>query len=388
MAYALEEDPISQHDEEQLCGVCLKPFNDPRTLPCRHSFCKVCLEGVVKTRRDKAPRDRPIREIPCPNCRMTFVLDPNKQVADIPRNHFTCNTVRAMIPDREALIPCSHNCSQSFSVARCVNCEKFLCRECLTGHDNYRGNNGHSVLTIEELSKPENQTIRENKMYCNEHSSKKLKVYCETCDLLICEDCMDFKHVKQGHTCFLVEHVANNYKEILVSNNKAMEDAFTEGNAFLQQLTFETERLDREATDVKNKIAQSKAFVEELFNKKTEAFLKKVDEIYEGKRESLERQTKETSAYVKKIETSFELSKNLVDQGTEEEITTSQKMILHNANILLTQREEYFKAPTPVAKLNYTAEMLRELENCFGNVRDGNKNKGKDRVLVLSGGLI
>ena len=379
MAYALEEDPISQR-EVQLCGVCVKPFNDLRTLPCCHSFCKVCLEGVVKTCRDKAPRDRPIREIPCPNCRTTFVLDPDKHVADMPRNHLMCNTVRAIIPYRGTLVPCSHNCSLSYSVARCVTCEKFLCRECLTGHNSYRGHNGHSVLTMEELSKPENRRIRKEKMYCSEHSDMILKVYCETCDQLICKDCMDFKHLKQGHTCFLVKDVASNYKEILASNNKAMEDALTKGNAFLQKLTHETERLDSEACDVKKKIARSKAFVDELFDQKTKTFLNKVDEVHKGKRASLEKQTKETKAYVKNIKTSFELSKKLVDQGTEEEITTSQKMILHNANILLGQRDEYFKVSIPVVKLNYTTEMLRELENCFGNASDGNKNKGKERV--------
>ncbi len=203
MARALAADPISQLEENLECTVCLEVLRDPRTLPCWHSFCKDCLEGVVKTCRDKAHRDRPIREIPCPNCRTTFTLDPDKHVADMPRNHFICNLVKATaVLDRGTGVPCSHNCSQSYSVARCVTCEKFLCRECLTGHNNYRGNNGHSVLTMEELSKPENRKKINDKMYCNEHSGMILKVYCETCDKLICRDCMDFNHLKQGHSCF------------------------------------------------------------------------------------------------------------------------------------------------------------------------------------------
>ena len=85
-----------------------------------------------------------------------------------------------------------------------------------------------------------------------------LKVYCETCDQLICRDCMDFIHVKPSHSCFLVKDVANNYKEILASNNKAMEGALTRGNAFLQQLTCETDRVDREAENINRQIAQKK----------------------------------------------------------------------------------------------------------------------------------
>ena len=259
MARALKTDPINQLEENLECTVCLEVLTNPRTLPCCHSFCKVCLEGVVQTCRDKAPSDRPIREFPCPNCRATFILDPDKHVADMPRNHFICNMVKvAAVLDRGIGVPCSHSCSQSYSVARCVTCEKFLCRECLAGHNNYRANNGHSVLTMEELSKPENRKKIKDRMYCNEHSGKKSKVYCETCDQLICKDCMDFKHVKQGHSCVLVKDIANNYKELLASNGKTMEDALTEGNAFLERLMLTTQQLGRNVENIKSKIAQRK----------------------------------------------------------------------------------------------------------------------------------
>ena len=28
-------------DEKRLCGVCLGPLSDPRSLPCKHVYCKV-----------------------------------------------------------------------------------------------------------------------------------------------------------------------------------------------------------------------------------------------------------------------------------------------------------------------------------------------------------
>ena len=86
------------------------------------------------------------------------------------------------------------------------------------------------------------------------------------------------------------------------------------------------------------------------------------------------------------IKTSVQFSKKLVDQGTEEEIISSQKMMLDNANNLLAKREEYFKAPVPVAKLNYTAtvdeerifkQVLRKLENSLGEVIEESNDKGK-----------
>ena len=398
MACSLDTDPINQIEENLRCTVCKERLNDPRTLPCWHSFCKVCLEDVVKTCRDKAPRGRPIREIPCPNCRTTFVLEPDKQVADMPRNNFICNMVQAMaVLDRGISVPCSHNCSQSYSVARCVICEKFLCRECLTIHNTYPGHNGHSVLTMEELSKPENREKIKDKMYCNEHSGMVLKVYCKTCDQLICRDCMDFKHVEQSHSCVLVKDVANNYKELLDSNNKAMEDALTEGNVFLQQLTLESEKLHREAKNIKIKITQKSEAVLEMvtnvLNQKTKSLLNKVDHICGVEQEKLKKQTDETQSYVQKIETSVQLSKTLVDQGTDEEIVSSQKMVLDNANNVLKKRTTNLNAKMPTAYFTYTEgdtivrkEISRGVENSLGEVNEGNK-KGKQSLYIISSSL-
>ena len=392
MAGALETDPINQLEENLECTVCLEPLKDPRTLPCFHSFCKDCLEDVVKTCRDKAPHGRPLREIPCPYCRETFTLDPNKQVADMRRNHFICNMVKALaVLDRGTGVECSHNCSQSYSIARCVTCEKFLCQQCLTDHNSYRGHTGHSVLTMEELSKPENRTKVNYKMYCNEHPGEILKVYCETCDQLICRDCMDFKHVKPDHLCFLLKDVANRYKERLALNNKKMDDVLTEGNALVQRLRSMTEELGSDTEDAKRKIIQRKEFVAkkvcEMLDKKAEALLKEVNAIYNDEQAKLDQQTKKIKQYVENVERSVQLSKKLVDRGTEEEILSSQKMMLKSGNDLLRKRQEYFKAPFPVEKLNCTScaskqplneEISRVLGNSLGGVYVGNKDEGKE----------
>ena len=38
-------------DQSLSCPVCLERFRDPRLLCCNHSFCRACLEDIVKRRR-------------------------------------------------------------------------------------------------------------------------------------------------------------------------------------------------------------------------------------------------------------------------------------------------------------------------------------------------
>ena len=241
--------------------------------------------------------------------------------------------------------------------------------------------------------KPKARKKIKDKMYCNEHPGMELRVYCETCDQLICKDCMDFKHLKPSHSCFLVKDVVTNYRELLASNNKIMEDALTEGNAFLERLRLTTEQLDCDAENIESEVAQKKELVAkralEILDQKAETLLEKIDEIH--KRANLEKQTEETKLYVENIKTFVQNSKKLVDQGTEKDIISSQKMMLDNAHNLLAKREEYFKAPIPVEKLSYTSctskepineEILRGLADSLGEVNERNKEKGKEPVFM------
>ena len=52
------------------CLICLETFDDPRTLPCLHSFCKKCLEDFVEGKHKD--------ELNCPVCRCKFSLNEGK----------------------------------------------------------------------------------------------------------------------------------------------------------------------------------------------------------------------------------------------------------------------------------------------------------------------
>ena len=89
-------------------------------------------------------------------------------VTGMTRNHFICNMVEVLsIQDQNKCIPCSH-CEQP-TVGRCVTCELFMCEKCLQSHNGYIGFRDHVVLTMEELSKPENQSKIKGKSFCKKH---------------------------------------------------------------------------------------------------------------------------------------------------------------------------------------------------------------------------
>jgi len=52
-----------------VCAICKENFKSPRSLPCLHTFCFMCLQGHCK---DKLPGDN----VQCPYCRADFTIPP------------------------------------------------------------------------------------------------------------------------------------------------------------------------------------------------------------------------------------------------------------------------------------------------------------------------
>jgi hypothetical protein len=372
MAYALSSDLNDKLEEDMECTVCLGTLRDPTTLPCLHSFCKVCLERVIEKHRKEASLDRPIREFNCPNCRSEFTLEPDETVANMKPKHPISNKVNkaTAVLDGGAGIPCSHNCSQSYSVARCVTCEKFLCQKCLTAHNNYLGHSEHSVLsmpTMEGLSKHENHLKTKRKMFCTEigHEDKALKFYCETCDKLICRYCMDFKHDKQGHTFRIAKEIAHKNRELLAASNKNLENLLEEGEAFLTQLSSVTKRVDMHAQDAKSEFGERKETTLKLthdgFERKCKELNDRVDEIQGEKLRMLEKHEDKTKAYVTSIQQCTRTSIKLLDEGTDEEIISLRKTIHHNEEKLVAQRSNHFKVPVTDLNVHYSNFNVNEM---------------------------
>ena len=59
----------------------------------------------------------------------------------------------------------------------------------------------HFICNIIEVLSVQNPSKTKAKSYCKKHSGKKLKLYCETCEELICTYCVVFEHVRPDYIC-------------------------------------------------------------------------------------------------------------------------------------------------------------------------------------------
>ncbi|XP_062935340.1 tripartite motif-containing protein 59 [Cynocephalus volans] len=118
-------------EEELTCPICYSIFEDPRVLPCSHTFCRNCLENVLQASVNFYIW-RPLRiPLKCPNCRSIIEIA-STGIESLPVNF----ALRAIIEkyqqeDHPDIVTCPEHYRQPLNVY-CLLDKKLVCGHCLT----------------------------------------------------------------------------------------------------------------------------------------------------------------------------------------------------------------------------------------------------------------
>ena len=161
------------------CHLCSKPYDDPRILPCLHSFCLQCLHHE----KEKSGSQQMFQ---CSICEQSI----NIPVGSVlPQNlHLGFEVELAgymskMVSNSEL---CCDECvdgRNGLAVVFCCTCRQFLCRHCRDHQSSSRKLSKHNVVGLDQEGARQLQTtIKPRDHYCSQpnHEDNKLNFYCET----------------------------------------------------------------------------------------------------------------------------------------------------------------------------------------------------------------
>ncbi|KAK6299851.1 E3 ubiquitin-protein ligase TRIM47 [Coregonus clupeaformis] len=178
---------ISVYLDEFSCSICLDLLNDPVTIPCGHSYCRVCIKGHWDQDDQKLIYS-------CPQCRQTFtprpVLSRNNMLTEVVgKLKKTGQEVSPSLPYvGPGDVPCDICTDKRHrAVKSCLVCLASYCETHIQPH--YES----TVLKKHSLCKASTQ-LKEK--ICPHHD-KLLEVYCCTDQQCICYQCAIDQH--RGH---------------------------------------------------------------------------------------------------------------------------------------------------------------------------------------------
>ncbi|XP_044523638.1 tripartite motif-containing protein 59 [Gracilinanus agilis] len=118
-------------EEELTCSICYSIFEDPRVLPCSHTFCRNCLENILQASGYFYMQRGMRTPLTCPNCRSIIEIPP-PGIESLPINF----ALRAIIEkyqqeEHPDVITCPEHSSQPLNVY-CLQDRQPVCGHCLT----------------------------------------------------------------------------------------------------------------------------------------------------------------------------------------------------------------------------------------------------------------
>ncbi|KAL8603826.1 hypothetical protein ACOMHN_058561 [Nucella lapillus] len=172
-------------------------------------------EGVVEEEEPPPPSPVPLTE--CPICREPFN---HEALID---NVFIRK--QAVTPeDGEGSDQKCTGCESNPATSFCLQCDDWLCADCVNAHKRVRMTKDHQLTSLEEAldSKSSSSGPVEVSMQCRVHPKEKMTLFCERCEVLTCRDCQLQQH--QEHKYQFLQEAADSYKAKLTGSLSLMKD--------------------------------------------------------------------------------------------------------------------------------------------------------------------
>ena len=301
--------------EELSCSVCMCTFTDPKQLPCLHSFCLHCLNGIQRTGASRC-------FITCPECRREIRVPESGDFSELPTD-FRINSLLDVMAIKECNtmgVKCG-NCDKTKDESfYCFQCCSFWCIHCIKGHNIIRENRQHRTLALKNFQDQDIEAVLKRPTFCQKkhHEKEELKFFCKLCEAAICNICALTLH--EGHAKVLLEEAAYERKMQVKSTIESQKQEMLRKRNKITKLDENCFKIQEQVNSTKRNVQR---FVDNVIRtieaKKQEVFAKVESEAKESV-ERLEAQQCELEHQVKLIATTVKKSEALLKHSTSAEI--------------------------------------------------------------------
>ena len=306
------------------CPICQEQFSEPRVLPCQHTFCRHCLE---KIREHQSTTE----SIPCPVCRATYHLS-KSGIDDLPKNIFAANLIDIVqqgklhgqnmsgtinTVNRQLCTLDTDECSQPATVY-CDVCDVNMCEQCELYHKNSKLARKHKTVAVSQA------TTRQKQSYCPKHISKQLDIFCEECNSVICSSCLSAH--KDHKFCGLeekMEDFSGQLDHVLSQTDQSL-------NAILKAIKMSQEQAIKVKADVielKQQTSAAYRAIQRHVEEQEQRHLASIDEYYQ-QAEKVIAETLDKQETLEAVLHSIQLYGKHLSKASAYDLTTNVKSLV------------------------------------------------------------
>ena len=344
------------------CSVCLDTLTDAKLLPCFHSFCKKCLERLVV-------QDCDGHTICCPACRRTTLLPPTG-VSGLQTDFHAVHLfeIRDMLSKTKEpqKIHCE-KCDTSIATGFCRDCGQFVCNECTEIHQLWKELKTHKIASFSDIQREAADLMPSKKKvtYCPKHSENILKIYCETCGELICNDCTIRLH--QGHNYDLVTDTFQRHKGEIVSSLQPVKQHLATVNEAIQSMDTRKKDIEEQRMTIEADIhKQINRLLQALEQRRTE-LVGQLDQLTQQKLKGLAAQRDQCELVQTQLSSCLDYVEGSLKTSSEGEILAMKTTVLKQIQQITAEFNPNTLAPEQEANIILVTNNVQELHRtCRG----------------------
>ncbi|KAM7419546.1 hypothetical protein PAMA_016586 [Pampus argenteus] len=267
--------PVVRQIDKQflICSICLDRYENPKVLPCLHTFCERCLQNYIPAYS---------LTLSCPVCRQTSIL-PEKGVAALQNNFFITNLM-------DVLQRAPDSCSQEAAAL----------------------NNITTVAAGQLLS-------------CPNHGGNVMEFYCPPCETAMCQECTSGEHGE--HPTVPLKDVVEQHKASLQDQLDAVKKRLPEIDSALQTLSEILQQLTNQKSSIEDDIHTTFDELQKTLNVRKSVLLMELEVNYGLKQKVLQAQLDTLLQGQEGINSSCNFTEQALSHGTEAEVLLVKKQM-------------------------------------------------------------
>ena len=276
--------PTQPAEDIRQCPICQSEFADPRMLPCLHTLCTRCIEGLGSA---------PGQKVQCPSCSHEYEV-PTEGVSGFPKNFFLSD-VQELLQElkelkttevrlrpsgqRECDIAKRDNDAHGMATTFCVVCAEFYCETCTTLHNKFGGIRDHKLRPAADVDPTTVLAVkaRQRNLKCGEHPDEKLRCYCDTCHIPVCTTCCLLTHKQHEYRAMVA--VGKECQKNLQDFIKAADGHVNKVREQLKKLKAYPRIIQQDTNKACHEVKQAANEMRDLVTKREQYLLQQIQDI-------------------------------------------------------------------------------------------------------------
>ena len=226
-------------------------------------------------------------------------------------------------------------------------------------HNKWKAFSTHEIINVQDVAVNTSKLLplsEDKNTKCNDHNEP-IKVYCETCQELICRDCTVSKRHRNHDYNLITESYPKHHQEIEADLTKVKTKVANINTAVTNLITRERE-VTKQGEDVKNEIHTQAQLIINLVQQSERQLVQQVDTAVQQKIQLLTKQKEEAETVLNQLKSCEEFVEQSLKVGTQQQILREkQNMVRVMATVIQDVNPVVFQ-PIEEANITFTRNQI------------------------------